>query len=85
MDKTMELVLVAMVLMVSAVIIIAMANSQIGGFGDTINDQREDVSGNLSEELGNIEGSDETSSENSEDFHPPGYSSVEDSGESLKV
>ncbi len=54
MDKTMELVLVAMVLMVASVIIIAMANTQIGGFGDSIKDQRNDVEGNLSEELNNI-------------------------------
>lgn len=55
MDKTMELVLVAMVLMVSAVIIIAMANSQIGGFGETIDEQRGDVSDNLSDQLDNID------------------------------
>lgn len=54
MDKTMEIVLVAMVLMVSAVIIIAMANSQIGGFGNSIDDQRTNVEGNLSEELNEI-------------------------------
>lgn len=54
MDKTMELVLVALVLMVSAVIVIAMANSQIGGFGDTIDEQRENVGENLSDQLGDV-------------------------------
>ncbi len=50
----MELVLVAMVLMVAAVIVIAMANTQIGGFGDSIDEQRGDVEGNLSDELNDI-------------------------------
>lgn len=50
----MELVLVALVLMVSAVIVIAMANSQIGGFGDTVDNQRENVGDNLSDQLSDI-------------------------------
>lgn len=54
MDKTMEIVLVAMVLMVSAVIIIAMANTQIGGFGETINEQRGEVNDNLSDQIDSI-------------------------------
>lgn len=83
MDKTMELVLVAMVLMVSAVIIIAMANTQIGGFGETIDGQREDVSGNLSEELGDIRDS-TYPSDSPREFSVPGQQSSEASS-SLKV
>lgn len=71
MDKTMELVLVAMVLMVASVIIIAMANSQIGGFGDSIDGQRDNVEGNLSEELNEIPDDDDADFEGEKDFEIP--------------
>jgi hypothetical protein len=51
MDKTMEITLVAMVLMLAAVIVVAMTNAQVGGFGDSVNDSRKDVSGNLSDRI----------------------------------
>ncbi len=75
MDKTMELVLVAMVLMVASVIIIAMANSQIGGFGDSIDSQRENVEGNLSEELNEIPDNDNANFGREENYKIPGSNS----------
>lgn len=72
MDKTMELILVAMVLMVSAVIIIAMANNQIGGFGETIDGQREDVNDDLEDELDNVDYSDDLSADFEREFYVSG-------------
>lgn len=47
MDKTMEVVIVLMVLMIGAVIMIALMTDQTGGFGDFANSTTDDAQCNL--------------------------------------
>ena len=54
MDKTMELVLVSLILMVTGVIIISMANEQITGFGESIGDKNDEAEEDLGDELDDI-------------------------------
>jgi hypothetical protein len=54
MDKTMELILVSLILMVTGVIIISMANEQIGGFGENIGEKNDEASEDLGDELDDV-------------------------------
>jgi len=58
MDKTMEITLAALVFMLAAVIIISMMSGQVDGFGDSVNDSREDVSGNISNRINDLSNTD---------------------------